>query len=69
MNLPRFLNSMADCYTALRLAGFSPDVAQRILIEAARDAVNAIPTRPYPDYKDQPNDHGNRNPFDPNDPE
>ncbi len=69
MNLTRLLNTMADCHAALRLAGFTPNETQRILTEAARDAVNAIPSKPYPDYKDQPNDHGNRNPLDPSDSE
>jgi hypothetical protein len=49
VKLLRLLNTMADCYGALRLPGFAPDVAQEILTEAARNAVNRLPIRPYPD--------------------
>lgn len=44
----RALNVLADWNHALRLAGFTPDQAQRILTEAARIAVNHLPIRPYP---------------------
>ncbi len=52
MNLPRLLNSVADSFFALRLAGFAPDEAQRIVTEAARNAVNQLPIRPYPNDTD-----------------
>ncbi len=48
MNLPRVLNALADTYFALRIDGFSPADAQRIVTEAARNAVNQLPNRPYP---------------------
>ena len=48
MNLPRLLNTVADCYTALRLAGWSADEASRIVSEEATRAVNRLPIRPYP---------------------
>ncbi len=48
MNLPRVLNCVADIYTALRLAGWPAEDAARITTEAARDAVNRLPIRPYP---------------------
>lgn len=54
MNVPpRALNVLADWNHALRLAGFTPDAVQRILTEAARDAVNRLPTRPYPTYTER----------------
>ncbi len=58
MNLPRLLNTLADSFFALRLAGFTPDEAQRIVTEAARDAVNRLPHRPYPA---EPEPKGNDN--------
>ncbi len=57
MNLTRLLNSAADCYTALRLAGWSAEEAGRIVTEAARDAVNAIPSKPYPKQPQQTEQH------------
>ncbi len=56
MNMPRILNCLADCYTALRLAGFTPDEAQRIVTQQALKAVDSIPHRPYP----QDADHADR---------
>ncbi len=51
----RFLNSIATCYSALRIAGFSPEDAERIVREEAINAVNRIPTRPYPKDTDHAN--------------
>ncbi len=65
VNLPRLLNAMADAYTALRLAGWSAEEASRITTEAARNAVNQIPIRPYPEYKDPWYGNCNRYPGDP----
>ncbi len=52
MNLPRVLNAVADVYGALRLAGWSAEEAARITTKAARDAVNRIPSKPYPQHPD-----------------
>ncbi len=52
MNLTRVLNCVADVYTALRLAGWSAEEASRITTEAARNAVNRIPHKPYPQYEE-----------------
>ncbi len=56
VNLTRLLNATADCYTALRLAGWSAEDAGRIVTEEATKVINAIPTRPYP----QEIDHADR---------
>ncbi len=48
MNLTRLLNAMSDCYTALRLAGWSADEASRIVAEQATKFINSLPIRPYP---------------------
>ncbi len=48
MNTIRLLNAMADCYTALRLAGWSADEASKIVAEQATKFVNSLPLRPYP---------------------
>ncbi len=56
MNLKRLLNCVADNYAALRLAGFTPAEAERIVNGAFRDVIDRIPHRPYP--KDS--DHADR---------
>lgn len=56
MNLPRVLNAVSDCYTALRLAGWSADEASRIVTEASRNVINRIPHRPYPQDTDHDRD-------------
>ncbi len=52
MNLPRVLNSIADNYTALRLAGFTPDESEGIVMRAFRDCLDTLypqrPPKPYP---------------------
>ncbi len=51
MHLPRLLNSIADVYTALRMAGWSASEASKIVTEEATKAVNRLPQpqpRSYP---------------------
>ncbi len=60
MNLARLLNATTDCYMALRLAGWDADEASKIVTEAARNAVNRLPIRPYPnDLPKRTDDNGN----------
>ncbi len=52
MNLPRLLNAMADCFHALRLAGFSPDDAERIVKSEFHEVLDTLypqqQLKPYP---------------------
>ncbi len=48
VNLPRLLNTIAEVYTSLRLAGWSGDEASRIVTEEVTKAINNLPHRSYP---------------------
>ncbi len=59
MNTTRLLNAMSDCYTALRLAGWSADEASKIVAEQATKFVNSLPIRPYPKEPERTMTDGN----------
>ncbi len=50
MNLPRLLNSIADCRTAIRLFGLTPDEADRVVIEEFKRSLDTL----YPPKQPQP---------------